>query len=167
MRRVLLAACGTIAGLIMLLSFKTHPIAPAGSRVATSGTTPDTASGASSGTPGATAGTPSGSAGTPAPTSGAAASATRTVDGSAADTRYGPVQVEITVANGHIASVNAIEYPTSKSRDQEINSYAIPQLNQEALAAKSAQIDMISGATYTSTGYITSLQSALTKAGLA
>jgi uncharacterized protein with FMN-binding domain len=51
-------------------------------------------------------------------------------------------------------------------RDQEINSYAIPQLNSEAVSAGSAQIDTVSGATYTSEGYITSLQSALDKAGL-
>jgi uncharacterized protein with FMN-binding domain len=89
------------------------------------------------------------------------------VTGSAVDTRYGPVQVQITVTNGKLSAIKALEYPTDKQKDIEINSYAIPQLNREALAAKSANIDMISGATYTSTGYINSLQSALTKAGLA
>jgi uncharacterized protein with FMN-binding domain len=88
------------------------------------------------------------------------------VTGTAADTRYGPVQVKITVTNGQLTAVTAVEYPTNNPRDEEINSFAIPQLTSEALAAKSAQIDMVSGATYTSEGYITSLQSALDRAGV-
>ena len=94
------------------------------------------------------------------------ASGTKTVTGDSADTRYGPVQVKITVTNGKFTAVQAVDYPTNDPRDQEINSYAIPQLNSEALAAGSAQIDTVSGATYTSEGYVTSLQSALDKAGL-
>ena len=93
-------------------------------------------------------------------------SSTNSVTGDVADTRWGPVEVRITVTNGQLTDVNAVEYPSENPRDQEINSYAIPALNHEALAAGSAQIDMISGATYTSQGYITSLQSALDKAGL-
>jgi uncharacterized protein with FMN-binding domain len=76
------------------------------------------------------------------------------------------VQVQITVTDGKITAANAIVYPQNNGRDQQINSYAIPQLNQETLAASSAQIDMVSGATYTSEGYLGSLQSALDKAGL-
>jgi uncharacterized protein with FMN-binding domain len=98
-----------------------------------------------------------------APTTAAAS----TVVGDPASTRYGPVRVQITVANGRITSVKAVEYPTGSGRARQINTYAIPELNQETLAASSARIDMISGATYTSSGYITSLQSALDKAGLA
>jgi len=74
--------------------------------------------------------------------------------------------VQITVQNGRITAVNAVEYPQNNPRDQQINAYAIPQLNQEALSANSASIDMVSGATYTSEGYLGSLQSALDKAGL-
>ena len=74
--------------------------------------------------------------------------------GTAVNTRYGPVQVQITVTNGKITAVNAVDYPQNDGRDQQINSYAIPQLNSEALAAQSAKIDMVSGATYTSSGYI-------------
>jgi uncharacterized protein with FMN-binding domain len=73
--------------------------------------------------------------------------------------------VKITITNGRPSAVEAVEYPEESPRDEQINSYAIPQLNQEAVAAKSAKIDMVSGATYTSTGYITSLQSALDQAG--
>ena len=72
----------------------------------------------------------------------------------------------ITVANGQVVSANAIVYPTNDPRDQQINSYAIPTLNQEAVQAGNANISMVSGATYTSQGYIQSLQSALDKAGL-
>ena len=74
--------------------------------------------------------------------------------------------MQITVQNGTLTAVNAVVYPQNNSRDEQINSYAIPQLNQEAMSAKSANIDMVSGATYTSDGYIGSLQSALDKAGL-
>lgn len=58
-----------------------------------------------------------------------------------------------------------LEYPTDSPRDQEINSYALPELNQEAISAQSAKIDVVSGATYSSDGYMQSLQSALDKAG--
>jgi len=81
-------------------------------------------------------------------------------------TRYGPVQVQVTVKNGAVTSVSATEYPMSDPRDAQINSYAIPQLNAEATSAGSANIDMVSGATYTSEGYLSSLQSALNQAGL-
>lgn len=83
------------------------------------------------------------------------------VNGSPVDTRYGPVQVQITLRGGHITKADAIDYPQSNGRDQEINSQAIPQLDQETVRADGAQIDAVSGATYTSGGYRQSLQSAL------
>jgi uncharacterized protein with FMN-binding domain len=82
------------------------------------------------------------------------------------DTRYGPVQVRIDVSGGKISKIDVLQYPNGMQRDQDINSYALPVLNQEALAAQSAQIDAVSGATYTSDGYTQSLQSALDQAGL-
>jgi len=161
MRRAALAILGTVTGLVMLLSFKTHAASTAAPPAAVA-TLPD-ATGSSP--------APSSGASRPAASSGTASSSTakpasRTVTGDSADTRFGPVQVQITVSNGTLTAVNAVEYPTGSPRDQEINSYAIPMLNQEALSAKSAQIDMISGATYTSEGYLQSLQSALDQAGL-
>ena len=93
-----------------------------------------------------------------------AAVTTATVNGEAAGTRYGPVQVQITVTDGKVVAADAIVYPTQDHRDQEINSYAIPQLDDEALQAQSAQIDTVSGATVTSEGYISSLQSAIDQA---
>jgi uncharacterized protein with FMN-binding domain len=142
MRRALFALAGTVAGLVLLLSFKTQATTVAAPPAALS---------------------------TPAPESGGTATAgagTKTVTGDAAETRYGPVQVQVTVTNGAVTAVTAVDYPQDNPRDSEINSYAIPQLDQEATAAKSASIDFVSGATYTSEGYVQSLQSALDKAGL-
>jgi uncharacterized protein with FMN-binding domain len=165
MRRVALAVVSTVTGLVMLLSFKTHSATTSAAAGPTATAGPDTPSGAggsaSAAPPSPSTGTSTGnSAGSPA------SSATKTVTGDAADTRYGPVQVQITVSNGKLTGVTAVDYPQNDPRDQEINAYAIPQLNNEALAAKSAKIDMVSGATYTSDGYIQSLQSALDQAGL-
>ena len=89
------------------------------------------------------------------------------VDGSAVDTNYGPVQVEVTIANKKITKVTVPQYPTGSGRDAEINSYAIPQLTAEVLSAQSANIDGVSGATYTSQGFQASLQSALDAANFA
>jgi uncharacterized protein with FMN-binding domain len=91
---------------------------------------------------------------------------TRTINGAAADTRYGPVQVQIKVSGNRIVSSNAIVYPTNERRDREINDYAVPQLNDETVQAQSANIDTVSGATYTSDGYRQSLQSAIDAAHL-
>jgi uncharacterized protein with FMN-binding domain len=73
----------------------------------------------------------------------------------------GPVQVRVTVAQGRIADVTAIQYPNGNSRDQQINASALPRLRSWVLAAQSAHIDVVSGATVTSDGYIQSLQAAL------
>ncbi|MEN2736545.1 FMN-binding protein [Microbacterium sp. X-17] len=100
--------------------------------------------------------TPTSSAAAPAP-----AATTKTVTGTAVDTRYGPVQVKVTFEGTKITAIDAIQYPTESGRDQEINSQAIPMLQQEAMSSQSAKIDTISGATYTSEGYIQSLQSAI------
>ena len=89
-----------------------------------------------------------------------------TVSGAVAQTRWGPVQVEITVADGTITDVSVVEYPTENRRDREINQAALPVLVSETMDAQSADIDMVSGATYTSEGYLESLQSALDQAGL-
>ncbi|MGW2522686.1 FMN-binding protein [Streptomyces sp. NPDC001617] len=95
--------------------------------------------------------------------SGGAAQA-KTVTGSVAQTQYGPVQVRITVANGKITKAEAVQAPKGGLSDQK-TALAIPKLNQEAVAAGTAQIDSVSGATYTSGGYKQSLQSALDQAG--
>lgn len=149
MRRVILAVVSTVVGLVLLLTFKTH---------STSGGS----------TPPAAISTPSGGAApAPAPggsTAGGSTAGARTVTGAAVSTTYGPVQVQITVKGGHLTAAKAVEYPKTFQQDQQINAYAIPELNREAVTAGSAKIDMVSGATYTSQGYISSLQSALDQA---
>lgn len=151
MRRIVLAALSTVTGLVLLLSFKTHPTTPAAPTAAA-------VAGGAAGGSGPSGGTGGGSA--------AGSAGAQTVTGDEAQTRYGPVQVQITVTDGRLTDVEPVEYPQDTPRDMQINSSAVPQLDQEALAAGNAQIDMVSGATYTSNGYISSLQSALDRAGL-
>ncbi|WP_323186630.1 FMN-binding protein [Streptomyces sp. NBC_00878] len=86
--------------------------------------------------------------------------------GSTAQTKYGPVQVRLTLADGRITGASAVQVPDETARSRDISSDAVPKLNQETLAAQSADIDSVSGATYTSAGYEQSLQSALDRAGL-
>jgi len=83
------------------------------------------------------------------------------VDGDSVSTPYGDVQVEVTLSAGRITAVRALQYPQQSGRDQEINSQAIPQLESQVLSAQSARVDGVSGATYTTQGYLGSLQSAL------
>ena len=149
MRRVLLSTLATVSGVLLLLSLKPHTTASAGSAAAR---------------PAAPVPTPSASAASPSTGSGGTAG-THTVEGDTVQTRYGPVQLKITMNGGKITAVSAVQVPDGSPRDQEIAGFAVPQLTQEAIAAQSAHIDTVSGATYTSEGYIQSLQSALDKAG--
>ncbi|MGI5141305.1 MULTISPECIES: FMN-binding protein [unclassified Streptomyces] len=160
LRRIVLASAATVTGMVLLLSLKPHtPPAPAVAAPAPTSTA--SASAGSGGSAGS--GDAGGSSGSSAPAT-ASTAGTRTVTGDSVETRYGPVQVRITVKNGELTDVTAVTYPQENPRDQEINSYAVPQLNREALAARSANIDVVSGATYTSQGYQQSLQSALDSA---
>ncbi|MEW2254295.1 FMN-binding protein [Streptomyces sp. NPDC047869] len=146
-RRIVLASAATVSGMVLLLSLKPHAApAPAAGTPAPAPTS--SSAGASPGT-------------TKAPATG-----TRTVTGDSVQTRWGPVQVRVTIKGGKLTDVTAVVYPTENPRDREINSYAIPQLRRKALDAQSARIDSVSGATYTSDGYRQSLQSALDSAGL-
>jgi uncharacterized protein with FMN-binding domain len=94
------------------------------------------------------------------------ASGVVTVNGTSEGTRYGPVQVRVTIRSHRLVAVTALVYPSSGQRDQEISSFALPELEREAIAAQSARIDTVSGATFTSDGYRRSLQSALDAAHL-
>lgn len=91
---------------------------------------------------------------------------TGTFDGNTASTRWGPVQVRIVVKDGKIVDASALQAPSGDSRSRSISQQAIPYLVQETLAAQSAQISGVGGASYTSNGWYQSLQSALKKAGL-
>lgn len=170
MRRNVTAAGSTVAGLVLLFNYHTstsRTLAVAGVPLAGSGTTGTTS------TPGVTPGvtpvsptTTTATAPSTAPST-APAAVKKTVTGTVAQTQWGPVQVQITVQGKKILSATVLQIPSGNPRDQEINSYAVPILNQEASSASSAQIDTVSGATVTSDGYIQSLQAAIDTAHLA
>lgn len=165
MKKIVYALMATVTGLVLLFSYRTSTVpestsaladAPSSGVATAPKTTPSPSASASSGS------TSSGS------TSGAQTSSSGLTDGTytgqAANTRFGPVQVQITVSGGAITDVQVPQYPSESGRDQQINSRALPVLVKETVQAQSAQVDMVSGATYTSTGYRTSLQSALDQA---
>lgn len=87
------------------------------------------------------------------------------MQGAAEMTRYGQVQVQVVITDGKITDVQALQYPTRERRDQEINAQAIPLLRNEVLSAQSAHVQGVSGATFTTEGYLASVQSALDAAG--
>jgi len=155
MRRIALVGMSTLSGLVMVFSY--HTSTNSSAAVAAAGTT---SSGTTSGTTSATTSGGTTSGGT------TATGSSGTYTGDAVQTRWGIVQVQVTVANGKITKSEAVQYPNQNPRDQEINAYAVPQLNSEVVAQQSASIDSVSGATVTSNGYTTSLQSALDQAHL-
>jgi uncharacterized protein with FMN-binding domain len=156
LRRVTLAAAATVTGVVLLLSLKPHTLPTTAGASSSVG---HSASSSPEGSSGDSSGSSSGSSG------GTKSAGNRTVTGDSVQTRWGPVQVRITLKDGKITESTAVVYPSDNPRDQEINSYALPELRRETLAAQSAQIDSVSGATYTSDGYRQSLQSALDSAG--
>ena len=162
MRRAILALGSTIAGIAVLLSFKTHSIAAAGTPAAA----PSTPSGTGSSAAPAGAADAAGAAATPrAPRKAkAGAAGHRTVTGQVAVTARGPMQVELTLAGQRITKVTLLQRTDDGPLSNQIDATAIPKLINETLTAQSAHIDAVSGASYTSEGYIQSLQSALDKA---
>ncbi|MFC4584959.1 FMN-binding protein [Sphaerisporangium corydalis] len=144
MRRVTLWVLSTVAVLVLLFTYRTSTMGPT--------TTP----------PAAIAAAP----GQNAPAAARAGSGGGTYEGSVAQTRWGPVQVTITVSGGRITGVDVPVFPAGNRRDEEINAFALPVLRQETVEAQSAEIDTVSGATVTSDGYIASLQAALDAAHL-
>ena len=161
MRRAILALGSTIAGIAVLLSFKTHSIATAGTPAAA----PSTPSGTGSSAAPAGAADAAGAA-TPraARKAKTGAGGRRTVTGQVAETARGPVQVELTLAGQRITKVTMLQQTDDGPLSNQIDATAIPKLINETLTAQSAHIDAVSGASYTSEGYIQSLQSALDKA---
>ena len=161
MRRVILAVTGTIAGLVALLSFKSHvPSVPVAATAGGTGGNSTSAPPSSSGggqtevVPGAF---PQGSIAKNLPAGETA------VNGKVASTSYGPVQIQLIKRNGKIVKVAVLMQPTNTLNDVQIGKFAFPKLISETLAAQNGKIDAVSGATYTSAGYIQSLQSALDK----
>jgi uncharacterized protein with FMN-binding domain len=153
MRRIVFAVLSTITAVVLLFSYhtSTNSTTLAGSPIpqlpASPGATSPAASSKKSG----------------APTSQPSQAS---YTGAAADTRWGPVQVKITVQGGKISASEAVQYPQNNGRDAQINGFALPILNQEVVQQQSASIDTVSGATVTSDGYLQSLQSAIDQAHL-
>lgn len=155
-KRIVLWLLGTVSAVVLMFGYHTSTSGPeaavtpiAGGEGADSNSAPSTPTTTPSTTPSATPSASSGSS---------------TVTGDVAQTQWGPVQVQLTVQGGKITAVNVLQYPNGNHRDVEINDYALPILIDETVKAQNAQIDMVSGATVTSDGYIRSLQSALDQA---
>ncbi|MEY9489756.1 uncharacterized protein with FMN-binding domain [Streptomyces calvus] len=140
-RRAVLATAATVSGIVLLLSLK--PASDPGSAAAAGGSAPPAAAGS--------------------PQGGARPVGDGTVTGDAARTQYGAVQVRLTVSGGRITKAEAVRAPAGGQSDR-ITSNAVPRLNRAVVTAQGADIDAVSGATYTSAGYRQSLQSALDKA---
>lgn len=160
MKKIVLAVMTTISGLVMLFSYRTSTqnVAP---------TIPvETDSGSTQSDAGTTTTAPSATASAGSTGSASSSGGDGTYTGDAVETRWGTVQVEITVENGKITSADAVQFPNDNPRDQQINAFAVPALNAEVVKAQSASIDAVSGATVTSNGYLESLQSAIDAAHL-
>jgi uncharacterized protein with FMN-binding domain len=143
MRRFPLVLAGTVAGTAGVLAFHAHSPAVT------------TATATAAATPAATA----------ASSGSSSSGASDTATGDAVDTQYGAAQVRVTVVDGKITKIEALQLQGNEPRSVEISSSAEPVLQQEALTAQSADIDAVSGATFTSASYAQSLQSALDKLG--
>jgi uncharacterized protein with FMN-binding domain len=168
MKRVILSVTGTVLGVVALLTFKTHgQVATASGGLPSAGLPSSSPTAARSSTS-ATGAPPDPSAKTGSSTSASKAKGPTSVSytGVAEQTQYGIVQVKITVSGKKITHVGFAQLTAFDGRSQQINSDAAPTLLQETLQAQSAHIDSVSGASYTSEGYIQSLQSALDKAGI-
>jgi len=165
MRRVILAIVGTVAGLVALLSFKSHVPSVSSASAATAGGTGGTPS--SGGTSG-----PSSSSTTTVPgefpmgsLAGKLPTGETVVTGHVGTTVYGPVQIQLVMRDSKIVKVAVLQQPMNTLHDIQIGEFAFPKLIGETLTAQTAKIDSVSGASYTSAGYIASLQSALDQRG--
>jgi uncharacterized protein with FMN-binding domain len=158
--RAAVAIVATVLAVVLLFSFKTpaqaRPRTPAAD-VAQATPTPS-ASPAASASSGPTP-TP-----TPTPTNTGPTYKDGQYTGQDFQNQFGDTQVKVTISGGRITDVQAVQLPYDRQRSAEISQYAAPQLHDEVLQAQSAQIDSLSGATYTSDAYAQSVQSALDQA---
>lgn len=162
-RRIAILATGTVAGVGVVLSY--HP--PQLKAVAAIATTTPAPTAATTATPGATK-TPSNPSSKPSPTATSKPVTGKTGNfvGDNVRTAYGPVQVRITVSGGVITAVDALRFPNGDRRSQSISQQAVPYLIQQTLTTKSANVVGVSGASYTSRGWRSSLASARLRAGI-
>jgi uncharacterized protein with FMN-binding domain len=177
-RKTAFLITGTVAGVVGVVSYNpphlTNQIASSGGTPATNTATP-AASATTSNSKSPAQPAPTKSSKSAAKTQTASPAATTptttagvsgTFKGETSQTRWGPVQVQVTLTDGKITDVTTLQYPNGDRRSQSISSQVIPWLQDEVLQVQSAQINGISGATYTSGGFKASLASALQKAGL-
>lgn len=148
-RRIAIIATGTIGGVVAVVAYHPPSLTPV-STIGVATTTPTTGA------------TPAPTTGTTKPTS----SASGIYSGDTAQTAWGPVQVQITVAGGQITAAKALQWPNGDRRSQSIAQQSIPYLIQQTLTTKSANVVGVSGASYTSDGWRRSLASARSKAGI-
>lgn len=153
MTRAPIVIAATVTGMAATLTFDAHRPASTASTAAVSA--PSTGTGSRS--------SGSSSSGSSSKTS---SGTTKTVTSDAVSTQYGPVQLKVTVSGGKITKVEALELPSNDPKSVQIGSYAEPLLQQSALSKQDGTVDVVSGATYTSDGYQTALQSALDRAGV-
>ena len=152
MRRAPVVITATVAGMVAVLGFKAHePELPTATASASGG--------------GGSSPTPSGSSSSSSSAGSGSGAGTKTVTGDAIGTRYGNAQVRVTITDGKITKVEALQLQGNDPKSVEISGSAEPALQQSALQKQSAAIDAVSGATITSASYEASLQSALDKAG--
>ncbi len=159
--RAVVTLSAVVVGVALALSFRTPPPSSPGIAVAPP---PIGSSSVSGATPVATpSGAPPSGGGSPAPTPTPAATALKngTFTGQSVTNFFGPIQVQLVVSGGRITDVKAIQSPSDNPQSAYIASVAIPYLRQEVLQAQSAQINILSGATYDSQSYTQSVQSAL------
>lgn len=166
-KRGAIALLLTGVGLVLLLSFKTPdaPVLPADRRAAVVPSLPPGSVGDQPASATPTAPGQRAPAQTAAPEQTPKPTGSGTIDGPVVSTRFGDVQVEVKLSGGRIADIVALVLPNDRERSALISQYAEPMLRSEALQAQSAQIDIVSGATYTSEGYAQSLQGALDQRG--
>jgi uncharacterized protein with FMN-binding domain len=141
MKRAPVVLAATAAGFAATLGFHPHSKASTVTPVTTTPSAPSSSSSPSSG------------------------SSTKTVTSGAISTQYGNVQLKVTISGGKITDIQPVQLPSDDPKSSSISGYAEPLLRQSALSAQSGNIDTVSGATYTSDGYKTALQSALDQAG--
>jgi uncharacterized protein with FMN-binding domain len=154
--RAAVAIVATAIAVVLLFSFKT----PAQARPRT----PAADVSQASPTPSASPSPSDSSAPTPTPTNPGPTYKDGQYTGQDFQNQFGDTQVKVTISGGRITDVQALQLPFDRQRSAEISQYAAPQLHDEVLQAQSAQIDTLSGATYTSDAYAQSVQSALDKA---
>ena len=165
MRRITYWILSTLSAIVLLVGFDASQRGATISSPLSSSVTSGTTSGATGSTSTGPRGSSTKASGTRTKTSKKKTTA-QTVTGAVAQTQWGPVQVQLVVTSGSITQVRVLQYPNGNGHDAQINSYALPILIKETTQQQSANIDMVSGATVTSTGYLQSLQSALDQANL-